>query len=66
MDSSTVAIIAIITSLGSLLVIFGKTIKNSTCLGCIKCESRTPQPSIIISQPPSPQNDKKIINITEI
>jgi hypothetical protein len=62
MDSSTVAIIAIITSLGSLLVIFGKTIKNSTCLGCIKCESRTPQPSIVISHPPSPVNDK----ITEI
>lgn len=66
MDSSTVAIIVIITSLSSLLVIFAKTIKNSTCLGCIKCESRTPHQSIIISQPPSPINDKKIIKITDI
>jgi hypothetical protein len=65
MDSSTVAVIAIITSLGSLLVIFGKTIKNSTCLGCIKCESRTPQPSII-SYPPSPVNEKRNIVVTEI
>ena len=51
MDSSTVAVIAIITSLGSLLIIFAKTIKNSSCLGCISCESRTPQPSVVISNP---------------
>lgn len=51
----TVAIVAIITSISSLVVIFGKTIKNSTCLGCIKCQTRTPPPSITITPPPTPQ-----------
>jgi hypothetical protein len=58
MDSSTVAVIAIITSLGSLLVIFAKTIKNSTCLGCIKCESRTPQPSVVMSNSTNDLNNE--------
>lgn len=46
----TLAVIAIITSLGSLVVIFGKTIKKSSCCGS-NCETRTPQPSIIMEQP---------------
>lgn len=49
----TLAIIAIITSLGSLCVIFGKTIKKSSCFGS-NCETRTPQPSIQYI-PPTPQ-----------
>jgi len=60
-----VAIVAVITSLGSLLVIFGKTIKESTCFGCLKCETRTPNPSVILTPPPSPQPKKKEINVTE-
>lgn len=51
-DPTTVAIIAIITSLGSLMVIFGKTIKNSTCLGCLKCETRTPPNSPAVTETP--------------
>lgn len=39
-----VGIIAIITSIGSLCVIFGKTIKKSSCCGSY-CETRTPQAS---------------------
>lgn len=71
MDTSSVAIIAIITSIGSLLVIFSKTIKNSTCLGCLKCETRTPQPSIVDTPTPTPhqspiQKKKEINSFTEV
>lgn len=70
MDTTTVAIIAIITSIGSLLVIFGKTIKNSTCCGCLKCETRTPPPSIIVTPAPTPHQSpelekKETMNIAE-
>lgn len=60
----SVAIIAIITSLGSLLVIFGKTIKNSTCLGCLKCETRTPQISVSNLNLQSTEKKEKITNET--
>lgn len=43
----TVSVIAIITSISSLLIIFAKTIKKSSCCGG-NCETRTPQPSINI------------------
>ena len=70
MDTTTVAVIAIVTSLGSLLVIFGKTIKNSTCLGCLKCETRTPPPSMIVTPAPTPHQSpetqkKKTMTIAE-
>lgn len=70
MDATTIGIIAVITSIGSLLVIFGKTIKNSTCLGCLKCETRTPPPSITITPAPTPHQTpelekKKITTIAE-
>jgi hypothetical protein len=49
------SIVAIITSLGSIVIILGKTIKESTC-GCCRFVSRTPQPSIQYIPPtPSPQ-----------
>jgi len=62
-DPTTVAIIAIITSLGSLVVIFGKTIKNSTCLGCLKCETRTPPntPAIMATPAPTPHQSPPTI-----
>ena len=59
-----VGIIAIITSIGSLCVIFGKTIKKSSCCGS-QCETRTPPASAIITSPPTPlptpQNIRKNI-----
>lgn len=49
-----VAVVAIITSLGSLVAVFAKTIKKSSCCGS-NCESRTPPPSIHIDNiPPTP------------
>ena len=44
----TIAIISIITSIGTFLTVFSKTIKNSTCFGCLRCETRTPEPSVIV------------------
>lgn len=44
----TIAIVSIIASVGTLLTVFSKTIKKSSCLGCLKCESRTPEPSVVI------------------
>lgn len=44
----TLAIISIITSICTLLTVFSKTIKKSTCLGCLRCETRTPDPSVIV------------------
>jgi hypothetical protein len=63
-----VSIIAIITSVSSLAVIFGKTIKKSTCCACLSCESRTPPPSIVIDSQPqsSPQINRKNNFINEI
>ena len=65
----TIAIISIITSIGTLITIFGKTIKKSSCLGCL-CESRTPPPSVVIEPPitpiqsrqPSPQPQTKYVH----
>lgn len=63
----TIAIISIIASVGTLLTVFSKTIKKSTCLGCLNCESRTPQPSIIIdSNHNSPHIEHKIINESNV
>lgn len=65
-----VGIIAIITSIGSLCVIFGKTIKKSSCCGSY-CETRTPQAStndIIhyttpnVTPTTTPHENRKIIN----
>jgi hypothetical protein len=56
-----VAIVAIITSVGTLLTVFSKTIKKSTCLGCLNCESRTPEPSVQQYIPPIPQDSPQII-----
>lgn len=51
-----VAIISIIASVGTLLTVFSKTIKKSTCCACLNCETRTPQPSVQYIPPqPSPQ-----------
>lgn len=55
-----VGIIAIITSIGSLCAIFGKTIKKSSCCGS-NCETRTPQASTIEYIPPTPQPTPQII-----
>jgi len=44
----TIAIVSIITSIATLLTVFSKTIKKSTCLGCLRCETRTPEPSVIV------------------
>ena len=53
-----VGIIAIITSVSSLCVIFGKTIKKSSC--CLgNCETRTPQPSVTI-EPSLHHNNKNV------
>jgi len=59
----TVAIISIIASLGTLLTVFSKTIKKSSCLGCLNCESRTPEPSVqqYIPPNPTPQDSPQII-----
>jgi hypothetical protein len=56
----TIAIISIITSVGTLLTVFSKTIKKSSCLGCLNCESRTPETSLQYIPPnPSPQLSQK-------
>lgn len=59
----TVSVIAIITSISSLLVMFAKTIKKSSCCGG-NCETRTPQPSvnIIEEQPKDTTNTKDMTN----
>jgi hypothetical protein len=54
----TIAIISIIASVGTLLTIFSRSIKKSSCCACLNCETRTPQPSIqfIENPPPIPPN----------
>ena len=47
------AIIAIIASIGTLITVFGKTIKKSTCCFCLNCESRDTVPSTLPSTVPS-------------
>lgn len=63
------AVTAIITSIGTLIIICGKTIKKSTCCGS-NCETRTPPPSVVIEPPitpfqsrqPSPQPQHRYIS----
>jgi hypothetical protein len=50
----TLAIISIVASLGTLLTVFSKTIKKSSCCACLNFETRTPPPSIYIPPPPPP------------
>jgi hypothetical protein len=58
----TLAIISIISSIGTLLVVFSKTIKKSTCCSCLNCETRTPPPSIYIPPPPpTPQPSPQVV-----
>ena len=69
MDANTIGLIAIITSIGSLLVIFLKTIKKSSCFGC-NAETRTPPPSINIpynsSSPKTETDGKEITNVSVV
>ena len=55
----TVAIISIIASVGTLLTVFSKTIKKSSCCTCL-CETRTPQPSLYVPPPPTPQPSPQV------
>ena len=50
----TIAIISIIASVGTLLTVFSKTIKKSTCCACLFCETRTPPASVNQYIPPNP------------
>ena len=57
----TIAIISIVASLGTLLTVFSKTIKKSSCIGCLNCETRTPPPSVQYIPPnPTPQPSPQI------
>lgn len=61
------AIVSIVTSIATLLTVFSKTIKKSSCLGCLNCESRTPEPSIQYIPPqPSPIQSPQIIRRGEV
>ena len=51
--SEVLVITAIITSIGSLVIIFGKSIKESSCF-CCKIITRTPPPSVNQYIPPNP------------
>ncbi len=60
----TIAIISIIASVGTLLTVFSKTIKKSTCCSCLNCETRTPPPSVNQYTPnpnPTPQPTPQIL-----
>jgi hypothetical protein len=59
----TLAIISIVASLGSLVIIFGKNIKESSCF-CCKIISRTPPASIqyVSAPPPTPEPISRILN----
>ncbi len=62
--AEVLAITAIITSIGSLVIIFGKNIKESSCF-CCKIISRTPPPSIQYippPPPPTPEPSHRILN----
>ncbi len=59
--AEVLAITAIITSIGSLVVIFGKNIKESSCF-CCKIISRSPPPSVQYIPPtPTPQPTPQIL-----
>ena len=58
----TIAIISIIASLGTLITVFSKTIKKSSCFSCLNCETRTPPASIQYIPPnPTPQPSPQIL-----
>ena len=51
-----IAIVAIITAVGALATITFKYVRHSECLGCFKCDTRTPPDSPAIqAPPPSPE-----------
>jgi hypothetical protein len=51
-----IAIVAIITAVGALATIAFKYVRHSECLGCFKCDTRTPPESPAIqAPPPTPQ-----------
>jgi hypothetical protein len=50
----TLAIISIVASLGTLLTVFSKTVKKSSCCACLNCETRSPPPSVQYIPPPPP------------
>lgn len=51
-----IAIVAIITAVGALATITFKYVRHSECLGCFKCDTRTPPESPAIqAPPPTPQ-----------
>jgi hypothetical protein len=61
----TLAIISIISSIGTLLVVFSKTIKKSTCCSCLNCETRSPPPRVQYIPPnplPTPEPIPRILN----
>lgn len=47
-----IAIVAIITAVGALATITFKYVRHSECLGCFKCDTRTPPESPAIQAPP--------------
>jgi hypothetical protein len=49
-----IAIVAIITAVGALATITFKYVRHSECLGCFKCDTRSP-PESPIAPPPTPQ-----------
>jgi len=51
-----IAIVAIITAVGALATITFKYVRHSECLGCFKCDTRSPPESPAIqAPPPTPQ-----------
>jgi len=55
-----IAIVAIITAVGALATITFKYVRHSECLGCFKCDTRTPPESPAIqAPPPTPQTHHK-------
>jgi len=50
-----IAIVAIITAVGALATITFKYVRHSECLGCFKCDTRTP-PESPIAPPPTVSN----------
>jgi hypothetical protein len=51
-----IAIVAIITAVGALATITFKYVRHSECLGCFKCDTRTPPESPIAPPPPTVSN----------
>jgi hypothetical protein len=49
-----IAIVAIITAVGALATITFKYVRHSECLGCFKCDTRTPPESPAAIQAPAP------------